>query len=56
MLMMSATATSATLSASVAPASAKGVIASARTSNTVSPPGQSINRLAIGLPILPRPI
>ena len=55
-LMMSAVATSATLSASVAPASASGVIASARTSKTVTPPGQSTSRLAIGAPMLPRPM
>ena len=55
-LIMSAAATSATLSARVAPPSANGVIASTRTSNTVSPPGQSMSRLAIGAPILPRPM
>ncbi len=51
-LMMSAAATSATLSASVAPASASGVIASARTSKTVTPPGHSTSRLAIGAPMI----
>ena len=55
-LMTSASATSATLSANVAPSSASGVIDSVRTSKTVSPPGHSTSRLAIGAPWLPRPM
>ena len=55
-LITSAAATAATLSASAAPASASGVIASVRTSNTVSPPGQSTSRMAIGAPMLPSPM
>ena len=55
MLMMSAVATSATSSAKVAPSSASGVIASVRTSKTVTPPGHSTSRLAIGAPMFPKP-
>ncbi|CFS12958.1 Uncharacterised protein [Mycobacterium tuberculosis] len=50
MLMMSASATSETLAAAVAPPSTNGAMASTRTSKTVSPPGQSSRRLAIGAP------
>lgn len=56
LMTSAAAATSATLPAAVAPASANGAVASARTSNTTSPPGQSTNRCAIGAPWLPRPI
>ncbi len=55
-LIRSASATSVTAAAAVAPASTNGSMASARRSNTVRPPGQSSNRLAIGAPMLPRPM
>ena len=49
-------ATSAGDVAARAPLATKGSVASGRTSNTVSPSGQSSSRFAIGAPMLPSPM
>src|SRR6516165_7122224 len=55
-MIPAAAAPSATLPAALAPASASGAIASGRVSYTIRPPGQAVSRVAIGVPIWPRPM